>query len=240
MLCFLFHNYNFYSAFASVSFEMLEFEAGSIIRSFHVTITSCIYILLYLHILKVAYLALAFDSSFLVWTIGFILFFMLIIISFLGYILPLSSLAYWGLTVISNVLSIIPMLGNLIVFWLWGCEYINDYTLVKIHTLHIVIPLIMIGIILLHLLGLHYFISSDASERFVFYIERILVLFSRLTNIIIYNINIKLCRLLNMTFRVTWRIICASWCSKNTWKDHSGVIFVVEKHLRKWVLGVLG
>lgn len=171
ILCWLFNN-NFIYSFNSMYCFIFEYEFGSIIRSFHISMTSFIYILLYIHIVKVTYLALVFDSSLLVWTIGFLLWFHIIIIAFIGYVLPLNSISYWGLIVLSNIISTIPYIGNLVVNWLWGCEFINEITLVKMHTLHIVIPLEMILIILLHLVCLHYFISSDSADRFAFYIER--------------------------------------------------------------------
>lgn len=174
ILCWIYNN-NLFNAFNNISYNILEFEFGTICRSFHISMTSFIYILLYTHILKVSYLALVFDSSFLIWTVGFIIFINLIIIAFIGYILPMSQLSYWGLVVFSNILATFPYIGNLIINWLWGCEYINEWTLIKIHMLHIVLPLEMLFIILLHLICLHYFISSDSSDRFIFYIERFIL-----------------------------------------------------------------
>jgi quinol-cytochrome oxidoreductase complex cytochrome b subunit len=88
------------------------------IRAVHITGTSVVYTILYVHIFKVLYLSIIFDLSMIVWTIGMVIFILLIIIAFLGYVLPMSQMSYWGLTVFSNILSAIPVIGNIIVTWL--------------------------------------------------------------------------------------------------------------------------
>lgn len=113
-----------------------------------------------------------FDSSSIVMIIGFIIFIDCILIAFIGYVLPLTQMSYWGLTVFSNILSTIPIWGEFLVYWLWGSEFISEGTLVKMHTLHIVLPFILLMIMVVHLFFLHYFLSSDVLDRFVFYIER--------------------------------------------------------------------
>jgi len=79
------------------------------------------------------------------------------------------------LTVFSNLLAVFPLFGYYLCCWLWGCEYIQDFTLIKCHSLHIIFPLLFLFLVLLHFFCLHYFISSDGFyDRFVFYVERLL------------------------------------------------------------------
>jgi len=81
-------------------------------------------------------------------------------------------MSYWGLTVFSNIISTIPYFGNFLIYWLWGCEFINEDTLIKIHSLHVVFPLISLFFVFMHLFFLHYFLSSDSLDRYCFYLER--------------------------------------------------------------------
>lgn len=135
--------------------------------------TSFIFLILYIHIFKVIFLCLLFDSHLLVWVIGFIIFILIIIIAFLGYILPCTSMSYWGLTVISNVLATVPIIGVYLCNWVWGSEFINDYTLVKVHSIHIFLPFLLGFVVIAHFFALHYFLSSDGlMDRFAFYYER--------------------------------------------------------------------
>jgi ubiquinol-cytochrome c reductase cytochrome b subunit len=135
--------------------------------------TSFIFLILYIHIFKVIFLCLLFDSHLLVWGIGFIIFILVIVIAFLGYILPCTSMSYWGLTVISNVLATVPIIGVYLCNWVWGSEFINDYTLVKVHSIHIFLPFLLGFVVIAHFFALHYFLSSDGlMDRFAFYYER--------------------------------------------------------------------
>jgi len=120
-------------------------------------------------------LLLLFDFCILLWFVGFLIFFFVIFIAFIGYVLPCTQMSYWGLTVFSNLLAVFPLFGYYLCCWLWGCEYIQDFTLIKCHSLHIVFPFLLIFFVILHFFCLHYFISSDGFyDRFVFYVERLL------------------------------------------------------------------
>jgi len=100
-----------------------------------------------------------------------------VLIAFIGYVLPCTQMSYWGLTVFSNIISTIPFFGQLLCYWLWGSEYIHDFTIIKCHSCHIVLPLLMLFFLLAHLFCLHYFISSDGFyDRFSLYYERVLFL----------------------------------------------------------------
>jgi ubiquinol-cytochrome c reductase cytochrome b subunit len=168
----------FFSCFVCVNwvfilFVMLDFDLGFVLRSLHICFTSFIFLILYIHIFKVIFLCLLFDSHLLVWGIGFIIFLLIIVIAFLGYILPCTSMSYWGLTVISNVLATVPVIGIYLCNWIWGSEFINDYTLVKVHSIHIFLPFLLGFVVIAHFFALHYFLSSDGlMDRFAFYYER--------------------------------------------------------------------
>lgn len=127
----------------------------------------------YLHLFKAIFLCLLFDSSLIVWLVGFIIFIFIVLIAFIGYILPATSMSYWGLTVLSNVLATVPIIGIWLCYWVWGSEYISDFTLLKMHSLHVFLPFVLLFVVIFHLFCIHYFLSSDGLyDRFSFYYER--------------------------------------------------------------------
>jgi len=100
--------------------------------------------------------------------------FFFIVIAFIGYVLPCTQMSFWGLTVFSNILTTVPIIGLWICYWIWGCEFIQDFTLFKVHSLHIVFPFLLLFVVLCHFFCLHYFMSSDGfCDRFAFYVERL-------------------------------------------------------------------
>lgn len=151
-----------------------DFDLGFVLRSLHICFTSLLYLLLYLHIFKVIVLLILFDTHLLVWFVGFCLFFFILVIAFIGYVLPCTMMSYWGLTVFSNILATVPIVGIWFCYWIWGSEFINDFTLLKLHSLHILMPFLMFFVLVAHFFCLHYFMSSDGfCDRFVFYCERL-------------------------------------------------------------------
>nr|UQS21307.1 cytochrome bc1 [Trypanosoma cruzi] len=167
----------FFSCFICANWYFIlflwDFDLGFVIRSIHICFTSLLYFLLYVHIFKCIILVILFDTHLLVWFVGFVLFMFIIVIAFIGYVLPCTMMSYWGLTV-SNILATVPVIGQWLCYWIWGSEFINDFTLLKLHVLHVLLPFVLIMVLFLHLFCLHYFMSSDAfCDRFAFYCERL-------------------------------------------------------------------
>ena len=79
----------------------------------------------------------------------------MMIIAFLGYVLPWGQMSFWGATVITNFFSAIPYIGNTIVFWIWGGFSVGKATLSRFYAFHYVFPFILVGLIFIHLLILH-------------------------------------------------------------------------------------
>lgn len=169
MNCFLFLNWYY------LLLLLLDFDFGFIVRSLHVFCTSLLFLLFYCHIVKLFIFCICFDFCSIVWFVGYAFFLLVVCLAFLGYCLPVTMMSYWGLTVFSNILATVPVLGFYILWWLWGCEFINDFTLVKLHSLHIIMPHICLFLLVLHVFFLHFFLSSDGfMDRFCFYYERLL------------------------------------------------------------------
>ena len=82
-------------------------------------------------------------------------FFLMMAIAFMGYVLPWGQMSFWGATVITNLFSAIPLIGNDIAYWLWGGFSVGTATLTRFFSLHYCLPFALIGVVLLHLGALH-------------------------------------------------------------------------------------
>nr|YP_010427107.1 cytochrome b [Eupatorus gracilicornis]USN89951.1 cytochrome b [Eupatorus gracilicornis] len=140
-------------AFNSVIHICRDVNYGWLLRVIHANGASFFFICIYMHIGRGMYY-----SSYnlhMTWSVGIIILFMVMATAFLGYVLPWGQMSFWGATVITNLLSAIPYLGNTIVQWLWGGFAIDNATLTRFFTFHFLLPFIIIGLILIHLLFLH-------------------------------------------------------------------------------------
>lgn len=126
---------------------------GWLIHFFHSNGARIFFICLYFHVGRGLYYSLY--RNFYVWMRGVVIFFFVMITAFLGYVLPWGQISFWGATVITNLLSVIPYFGNLIVEWLWGGFSVSGPTLIRFFALHFLFPFILIGLVFIHLLFLH-------------------------------------------------------------------------------------
>ena len=144
------------NAFSSVQHIIREVSFGWEFRFLHATGASCVFLCLFLHILR----ALAMSSYVylsLTWTTGLIIYFISIATGFLGYVLPWGQMSYWGATVICNLLSPIPYL----VSWLLGGFYVDNPTLRRFFVLHFILPFVALIFVVLHIFYLHLNGSSN-------------------------------------------------------------------------------
>lgn len=126
---------------------------GWLIHNIHINGASFFFIYIYIHISRGIY----YSSYTLIytWRIGTRIYLISIITAFLGYVLPWGQISYWGATVITNLISSIPYIGNNIVLWIWGGFSINNATLNRFFSFHFILPFIIIIIVILHLYFLH-------------------------------------------------------------------------------------
>nr|QWB85662.1 cytochrome b [Sarmydus sp. N117] len=140
-------------AFSSVAHICRNVNYGWLIRTLHANGASFFFICLYTHIGRGLYY-----SSYLLketWLIGVTIFFLVMATAFLGYVLPWGQMSFWGATVITNLVSAIPFLGNTIVQWIWGGFAINNPTLTRFFAFHFLFPFIVTALVIIHLLFLH-------------------------------------------------------------------------------------
>jgi ubiquinol-cytochrome c reductase cytochrome b subunit len=146
-------------AFNCISHIIRDVDAGWLVRIIHANGASLFFIGIYLHLGRNLYF-----NSFLLkrtWVVGVIIFLISIITAFLGYVLPWGQISFWGATVITNLLSAIPYLGQLLVEWIWGGFSINNATLTRFFSLHYLIPFIICLLVAIHLIFLHEEKSSN-------------------------------------------------------------------------------
>nr|YP_011009682.1 cytochrome b [Hygia opaca]WPV77674.1 cytochrome b [Hygia opaca] len=140
-------------AFNSVIHICRDVNNGWLLRNTHANGASLFFMCLYLHVGRGIYY-----SSYklkMTWSVGVILMILVMSTAFLGYVLPWGQMSLWGATVITNLLSAIPYMGNNIVKWLWGGFSVNNATLTRFFTLHFMLPFMIIAMVMVHLLFLH-------------------------------------------------------------------------------------
>jgi quinol-cytochrome oxidoreductase complex cytochrome b subunit len=134
---------------------MRDVNYGWIFHDIHVNGASFFFFFLYLHIAKGLYYGSFTRENLLLWYTGLVCFLLSIIIAFFGYVLPWGQMSYWATTVIFNLFSVIPFIGDSIVFFFWGGFCIGPSTLKRIFSLHIILPFFLAFFIILHLFFLH-------------------------------------------------------------------------------------
>lgn len=140
-------------AFNSVIHICRNVNNGWLIRNLHANGASIFFICLYLHIGRGIYYRSY--KLIITWIVGVVIFILVIATAFLGYVLPWGQISLWGATVITNLLSALPYLGNDLVKWLWGGFSVDNTTLTRFFTLHFILPFVVVIIVIIHLLFLH-------------------------------------------------------------------------------------
>jgi len=146
---------NIYEAFDSVEHIMRDVNNGWFIRYCHANTASAFFALVYLHISRGLYYGSYRGPRTAVWSIGVIILVLMMATAFLGYVLPYGQMSLWGATVITNLMSAIPWIGQDIVEFIWGGFSVNNATLNRFFSLHFVLPFVLAGLAVLHLLTLH-------------------------------------------------------------------------------------
>jgi len=149
------YNPSVLEAFNSVEHIMRDVNNGWLIRYLHSNTASFFFFLVYLHIGRGLYYGSYRAPRTLVWTIGTVIFILMIATAFLGYVLPYGQMSLWGATVITNLMSAIPWVGQDIVEFLWGGFSVNNATLNRFFSLHFVLPFVLAALALMHLIALH-------------------------------------------------------------------------------------
>ena len=140
-------------AFYRVNHISRDVNFGWLLRIIHANGARFFFICLFIHIGRGLY----YGSYFFVhtWIIGVVILLLVIATAFLGYVLPWGQISFWGATVITNLFSAIPYIGNELVMWMWGGFAVDNATLTRFFSLHFLLPFVIAGIRGVHLLFLH-------------------------------------------------------------------------------------
>mgnify|MGYP000636529109 CR=1 FL=1 len=162
-------------AFSCVEHIMRDVNNGWLIRYIHANGASMFFIVVYCHIFRGLYYGSYMQPRQLLWCSGVIIFILMMGTAFMGYVLPWGQMSFWGATVITSLVTAVPVIGQYIVEWLWGGFIVDNATLNRFFSLHFFLPFIIAGLSLLHLALLHKDGSnnplgiSSASDKIPFY-----------------------------------------------------------------------
>ena len=149
-----------YEAFNSIEHIMRDVNNGWLLRYLHANTASAFFFLLYLHIGRGIYYGSYKSPRTLTWAIGTVIVILMMATAFLGYVLPYGQMSLWGATVITNLMSAIPWIGQDIVEFIWGGFSVNDATLNRFFALHYLLPFVLAALVVMHLISYHDVVGS--------------------------------------------------------------------------------
>ena len=142
-------------AFSSIEFIMRDVDYGWVIRYMHTTGASMFFAVVYLHMFRGLLYGSYKKPRELVWIFGMTIYLVMMAEGFLGYVLPYGQMSYWGATVITNLFSAIPIIGEGLKTWLLGDYNVGNATLNRFFALHYVLPFVIFGVVGLHVAAVH-------------------------------------------------------------------------------------
>ena len=148
-------------AFDSTEHIMRDVNYGWLLRYMHANGASFFFIVVYIHIFRGLYYGSYKAPREILWWMGIIIFILMMATAFMGYVLPWGQMSFWGATVITNLFSAVPLVGENIVTWLWGAYSVDQPTLIRFYSLHYLLPFVMFGVVFVHLWALHHHKSNN-------------------------------------------------------------------------------
>nr|YP_009003638.1 cytochrome b [Uraeotyphlus gansi]AGZ19123.1 cytochrome b [Uraeotyphlus gansi] len=141
------------SAFSSIAHICRDVNYGWLMRNMHANGASMFFICIYIHIGRgIYYGSYLFKET---WNIGVVLLLLVMATAFVGYVFPWGQMSFWGATVITNLLSATPYIGDMLVQWIWGGFSVDKATLTRFFSFHFILPFLIIGASIMHLMFLH-------------------------------------------------------------------------------------
>ena len=142
-------------AFQSVERIMRDVNFGWLLRYAHANGASMFFLVVYIHLFRGLYYGSYKTPRELLWMLGVVILLLMMATAFMGYVLPWGQMSFWAATVITNLFSAFPIIGDDIVTWLWGGFSVGDPTLKRFYSLHYLLPFVIVAVVMLHLLALH-------------------------------------------------------------------------------------
>jgi len=142
-------------AFESIEHIMRDINYGWLIRYVHANGSSMFFLAVYIHIFRTLYYGSYKSPREVIWITGLIIYLFMMATAFMGYVLPWGQMSFWAATVITNLFSAIPLIGENITEWLWGGYSVGNPTLNRFYSLHYLFPFLIFGLVILHIWALH-------------------------------------------------------------------------------------
>ncbi len=142
-------------AFNSVERIMRDVNSGWLMRYLHMNGAHMFFAVVYIHMFRGLYYGSYKAPRELLWIIGVMILFAMMATAFVGYVLPWGQMSFWGATVITNLFSALPLVGDPIVVWLWGGFSVDNPTLNRFFSIHFQLPFVIFGLVFLHVAALH-------------------------------------------------------------------------------------
>ncbi|MDX5362471.1 MAG: cytochrome b N-terminal domain-containing protein [Alphaproteobacteria bacterium] len=142
-------------AFASIEHIMRDVNSGWLLRYIHMNGASMFFVAVYIHIFRGLYYGSYKEPREVLWILGVVILLLMMATAFMGYVLPWGQMSFWGATVITNLFSAIPLVGESVVTWLWGGFNVDNPTLNRFFSLHYLLPFAIAGVVVLHIWALH-------------------------------------------------------------------------------------
>ena len=150
-------------AFSSVEHIMRDVNYGWMLRYLHAHGAAMFFLAVYIHMFRGLYYGSYKAPREVLWILGVIIFLLMMATGFMGYVLPWGQMSFWGATVITNLFSAIPLVGESITTWLWGGYSVDNPTLNRFFSLHFLLPFMIAGIVILHIWALHHVGQNNPS-----------------------------------------------------------------------------
>src|SRR5690606_29559339 len=142
-------------AFHSVEAIMRDVNYGWLLRYLHANGASLFFLAAYIHTFRSMYYGSYKEPREVLWILGVLILLLMIATAFMGYVLPWGQMSFWAATVITNLFSAIPLVGESITQWLWGGFAVDSATLNRFYSLHYLLPFVIAGVVVLHVWALH-------------------------------------------------------------------------------------
>ena len=142
-------------AFDSVERIMRDVNYGWLLRYLHMNGGSFFFLAVYIHLFRGLYYGSYKAPREILWWLGVVILILMMMTAFMGYVLPWGQMSYWAATVITNLFSAFPWVGDPIVTWLWGGFSVDNPTLNRFYVLHYLLPFVIFGVVFVHLWALH-------------------------------------------------------------------------------------
>nr|AWX90480.1 cytochrome b [Octopus variabilis] len=140
-------------SFDSVVHIMRDVNYGWMLRYIHANGASFFFICLYMHIGRGLYYGLYMNVY--TWNVGVVLYILVMLTGFFFFFFPWGQMSFWGATVITNLVSVVPYIGEMLVYWIWGGGSVDNATLSRFFCFHFLFPFVTMGLVIFHFLFLH-------------------------------------------------------------------------------------